>query len=225
MATETLVDAHVHVASADEHRYPRQPTGAGSTWWRTPNGGEELRGAMDAVGVDRAVVVQAVGVYGYDCRYAAHVAEAGGDRLAFVGAVDMAGADIGAAIDRLDAETGLDGLRLFGVGGAGAGWLADGTGHLVWTIAAERGWVLVPTIFSDGLPALRALMEAEPSVVVALDHCGFPDLGGPGAMDDLLAMADLGSLHLKVTSHNLDTDEDPATFLQAVVGAFGAARV
>ncbi|MEZ5269504.1 MAG: hypothetical protein R2789_13395 [Microthrixaceae bacterium] len=41
--------------------------------------------------------------------------------------------------------------------------------------------MIVPTIFPAGLVALRALMEEHPEVTVALDHCAFPDLGGPGA--------------------------------------------
>ena len=225
MATELLVDAHVHVASADETRYPRQPTGAGSDWWRRPSGVEQLAENLDAAGVDRAVVVQAVGVYGYDCRYAAEVVAAGNDRLALVGAVDMADPDIESAFAQLHACGHLAGLRLFGVGAADAHWLTNGTGRRVWRLAAETGCVLVPTIFSDGLPALRALMDQEPGVVVALDHCAFPDLGGPGAMADLLGLADLESLHLKVTSHNLDDGNDPAVFLEALVEAFGPTRL
>ncbi|MEZ5269505.1 MAG: hypothetical protein R2789_13400 [Microthrixaceae bacterium] len=93
MATEILVDSHVHVAGTDEVRYPRNPTGAGSDWWRRECGVENLRQEMDSVGVQRAVVVQAVGVYGYDCTYAAEVVAADPERLSLVVAIDMAGPD------------------------------------------------------------------------------------------------------------------------------------
>lgn len=223
-AAAMIVDSHVHVASSDEERYPRDPTGAGSTWWHHAGGVEELVQNLDASDVDRAVVVQAVGVYGYDCRYAADVT-AGSDRLAFVGAIDMAGPDVGASFERLNGTAELAGLRLFGVSAAGVGWLTNGAGATVWSLASRTGCVLVPTIFGDALPALRQLMEQYPEVDVALDHSAFPDLGGPDAMAQLLALADLTRLHLKVTSHNLDTDEDPAVFLDALVDAFGPTRV
>ena len=206
-------------------RYPRQPTGAGTAWWRNGGDAAELVATLDASGVARAVVVQAVGVYGYDCRYARDVAVQGGDRFAFVGAVDMAGPDVVGAFADLGQTTTLAGLRVFGVGGADAAWLTNGKGRDVWRFAAETGCVLVPTIFTDGLPALRSLIEAQPEVAVAVDHCAFPDLGGPGAFADLLRLAALPALHLKVTSHNLDTGADPAAFLEPLVDAFGVDRL
>lgn len=225
MATELLVDAHVHVASADEVRHPRNPTGAGSDWWRHESGVEQLVANLDAAGVDRAVVVQAVGAYGYDCTYAAEVVAASGGRLALVGAVDMSCPDAPAAIATLRATTPLAGVRLFGVGASGSEWLTNGTGAAVWQVAFEEGLVVVPTIFPDRLGDLRTLVEQRPEVLVALDHCAFPDFGGPDAIDDLAAMADLPALHLKVTSHNLDDGNDPATFVEPLAGAFGAERL
>lgn len=221
---ETLVDAHVHIASSDEQRYPRQPSGLGSTWWQHASGAEELLGDLDACGVGRAVVVQAVGVYGYDCRYAADVAS-GNDRLAFVGAVDLAGPDPAADFERLRRSTELSGLRLFAVGAAGTGWLTDGTGARLWELASHSGCVLVPTVFPDALGALRQIMERYPEVDVAVDHSAFVHPGAPEGMGQLLSLAELPRLHLKVTSHNLDTDEDPASFLDTLVSAFGAKRV
>ncbi len=225
MATEGLVDAHVHVASSDVERYPRHPTGVGTAWWRNGGDAAELVATLDASGVSRAVVVQAVGVYGYDCRYAGDVVAEGGDRFAFVGAVDMAGPDVVGAVADLGRNSALAGLRVFGVGEADAAWLSNGKGRNVWGYAAETGCVLVPTIFTEGLAALGSLIEAQPEVTVALDHCAFPDLGGPGALADLLRLAELPALHLKVTSHNLDSGADPAAFLEPLVEAFGSDRL
>ncbi len=225
MATDHVIDAHVHVASTDETAYPRTLTPAGSDWWRTRCGVDELTAELDAAGVDRAVVVQAVGVYGYDCTYAADAVAASDGRLALVGAIDMAGTDAVADLRALVAATPLTGVRLFGVSAAGAGWLTNGVGAAVWEVAGDNGLVVVPTIFPDGLPGLRSVIEAHPDVTVALDHCAFPDFGGEDAMADLAAMADLPALHLKVTSHNLDHDADPATFVDTLAAAFGANRL
>lgn len=225
MATDLLVDAHVHVASADETAYPRHPTGAGSDWWLQPTGVEELTQNMDAVGMDRAVVVQAVGAYGYDCAYAAAAVAASGGRLALVGAIDMTSPDVEAEIVTLLGNAPLAGVRLFGVGASGADWLTNGSGEAAWRVADDEGLVLVPTIFPDRLGALRALMEKRPKVVVALDHCAFPDFGGPDAMDNLTAMAELPTLHLKVTSHNLDDGNDPSILVETLAAAFGPGRL
>lgn len=217
-----IVDAHVHVVSADEQRYPRRPDGAG-TWWEYAYDVDALLADMDDADVGGAVVVQAVSPYGHDCRMAVD-AVAGHDRLAFVGSVDMGSPDAVASLESLRAVSALTGLRLFGVGD-GAPWLGDGSAGAVWESAAGTGCVLVPTLFPDALPALRRVVEAHPSVPVALDHCAFPDFGGPGAMDRLCALAELPAVHLKVSSHNLDHSDDAAAFVETVVGAFGASRV
>ena len=224
MAPDEVVDAHVHVASSDEARYPRRPNGLGSEWWRDAVGVEDLLAGMDECGVDRAVVVQAVGVYGYDCSYAADVT-GNRDRLAFVAAVDMTGSDPVGDLERLAETTDLVGLRLFGVGAGGVGWLADGTAASVWERAAELPCVLVPTIFPDALQLLRGVVERHPEVEVALDHSAFVDPGQPDSLAALRSMAEFPGVHLKVTSHNLDTDGDPAMFLEGLLGTFGAERL
>ena len=181
--------------------------------------------ALDSADVDHAVVVQAVGVYGYDCRCAAATVDESNGRFAFVGAVDMDGDDPAAALGQLAATTPLAGVRTFGVGAAGTAWLEDGRGDALWEAAAELHTVVVPTLFTDRLPQLRALIERHPTATVALDHCAFPDLAPPERRDDLLGLADLPALHLKVTSHNLHSADDPAELLDRLAGAFGVGRL
>ncbi|MEZ5168591.1 MAG: amidohydrolase family protein [Acidimicrobiales bacterium] len=222
-----IVDAHVHLVSADGARYPRRPGGDG-TWWERAYEVDDLERDLRAGEVAGAVVVQAVSPYGHDCRMAAD-AVAGQERLALVASVDMAAPDPVASFERLRATTALAGLRLFGVAD-GAQWLIDGSAEAVWEAAAGTGCVLVPTLFPDALPALRRVVEAHPAVPVALDHCAFPDFGGLDAIDRLCALADLPAVHLKVTSHNLDSHApaapgDPSGFVDTLIAAFGASRV
>ena len=49
-------------------RFPTHPTGVASDWWRHGGDVDELIGELDGAGVERCVVVQAVGAYGHDCR-------------------------------------------------------------------------------------------------------------------------------------------------------------
>ncbi len=219
-----IVDAHVHVACPDAARYPRNLTGVGSEWWRAGGGPDALEAVLDAHGVARAVVVQAVGLYGYDCRCAADVVAGRPDRFALVVAVDMHGPDPAAALSDL-LPLAPAGVRVFGVAGDSTAWLTDGRAAAVWDAAAEAGVTVVPTLYARDLHHLRALVDARPAVPVALDHCGFPDLGGPGAEDELLSLRDLPPLHVKVTSHNLEAADDPAAFVERLVAAFGPDRV
>lgn len=231
-----IVDSHTHVVSSDTDRYPIAPRpGPGRSWW---TGGDHsaraLVAAMDAAGVHRAVVVQAVGPYGYDCRYAVDAVGAFPERLALVGAVDMAGANPAAAVAELAAVAPLRGVRVFGVDGAPPAWLTDGRAAAVWAAAAELDCTIVATLFMPDLPALRPLVEASPGVPVAVDHAGFPDLAaGPSeaALAPLLGLADLDPVTVKVSSHVLlearavGDPGDPADLVDRLAGAFGPTRL
>ena len=219
-----IVDTHVHVACLDTDRYPRSPRGVGSDWWRSGHDAASLVAALDAAGVARAVVVQAVGPYGYDNRCAVNAVAAHPDRLSLVVAVDPESADPAADLGRLARDAPLAGVRLFGVGGDEPAWLTDGRGGAVWDAAGALGITVVPVVFPRHLGAVRALAEPRPSVVVALDHAGFPDhpldAGAP-----VLGLADLPAVHLKVSSHLLLEAADPAAELRQLVAAFGADRL
>ena len=94
----------------------------------------------------------------------------------------------------------------------------------MWDAAGALGITVVPVVFPRHLGAVRALAEPRPSVVVALDHAGFPDhpldAGAP-----VLGLADLPAVHLKVSSHLLLEAADPAAELRQLVAAFGADRL
>ncbi len=219
-----IVDTHVHVACADTPRYPRSPRGVGSDWWRSGHDVDALVGALDAAEVDRAVVVQAVGPYGYDCRCAVDAVAAHPDRCALVVAVDPDSPDPAAELEALARQAPVAGVRLFCIGEDEPAWLTDGRGGAVWDAAGALGITVVPVVFPRHLAVVRDLAAARPSVVVALDHAGFPDL--PLASNaPVLGLADLPAMHLKVSSHLLMTAADPGGLLSRFVAAFGAGRL
>lgn len=183
---------------------------------------------MDGAGVDAAVVVQAIGAYGYDCSYAIDAVAVAPDRLALVVAVDMAGDDPPAVLGRLTEHAPVRAVRVFGVGSADPAWLTNGRGMALWEAARDLGVGTVPTLWGRDLPALRPLIETFPDVAVAIDHCGFPELGdGPpfGDLANLLALADLPAVHLKLSTHVLEPVADPADLVDVLAGAFGATRM
>lgn len=228
-----IVDTHTHVACGADERFPTTPTGVASEWWRSGGTIDELVGELDSNGVDRAVVVQAIGAYGHDCRCAADSVAADASRLAFVASVDMTGSDPAAAMATLlaDPPSGvrIAGVRLFGVGGVDTSWLTDGRGTAIWDLAADTGTVLVPVLFADRFIELLALCEARPEVRVAVDHCGFIDMIEGGGEASLRLLADAPSIHLKVTSYVLEAAErdegDAGPFMERLAADFGVDRL
>jgi predicted TIM-barrel fold metal-dependent hydrolase len=229
--TAEVVDAHTHVACGDDPRFPFRPTGVGSGWASEGGSAHALLGEMDAGGVARAVVVQAVGVYGYDARCAARAVAEHPARFAFVAAVDLASPD--PARDLVAAVAGAEvrpvAVRLFGVGVDGAAALHDARATEIWRAAAELSVGLVTCTFAADLDAVAVAAEAEPGVAVAVDHCGFPDRDGADGWAALDRLAAVASVSLKVTSYVLEAaerdDGDPAAAVERLGSAFGADRL
>lgn len=231
-----VVDTHVHVASDDRSRFPLRPTGVGRQWWGGPGrDAAALLAEMDNAGVDRAVLVQPVGAYGYDNTYVLDAVATSSERLCAVPALDMddpATDDRGVAtgIRRLAEHPGVVGVRLFAVA-PGSSWAeAPKRAQSAFSAAADAGVVLVLTVFAQHIGSLGPVLHDFPEVTVALDHCGFPELTGarlrPGS--PLLGLRDAPSVVLKVTSHLLmaaSAGGDPAELVSELVGSFGADRL
>ncbi len=177
----------------------------------------------------RAVLVQPLGAYGFDNRYAADSAERMPERFVGVCCVDPNGTDPLAELTHWIRTRGMRGVRLFALS-RGSSWLAEPRTFRLWERAAELGAHVVVTIFAHQLPELRAVCERFPDVQVSLDHCGFPELAQEPWSEaaSLFALAELPNLHCKLTTHVLDRaarQGDPRSFGRALVGHFGARRV
>jgi predicted TIM-barrel fold metal-dependent hydrolase len=224
------VDTHAHVVADDLAAYPLSPRDISGPWYReAPCSAEKLLALMDEAGVARAVLVQPLGAYSYDNRYAADSAAKHPDRFTSVCAIDPLGADPLGEVERWVGGRGMQGVRLFALS-RDASWLADPRLFPVWERAAALGAFLVVTVFAHQLGELRALLARFPEVPVWLDHCGFPALERepwPEAAP-LLALAEFPKLGLKVTTHVLDRAArggEPCRFVRALVERFGTRRV
>src|SRR4051812_30616072 len=202
----SVIDAHLHVVSADTDRYPRQPGGFGRDWWtgRSVDVGQIGRD-LDATGVDRGVIVQAVGPYRNDNTYARAAVATNPSRFALVAAIDAGGADPGTELAAVVDAGPVAAVRVFAAAGD-ATWLDDERGHAIWEVASRTGTPLVAALFPDHLDALASLVDARPDVPVALPPLPSPALpGGPPypSAAPLLALAELPAVHLKVTTISL----------------------
>jgi predicted TIM-barrel fold metal-dependent hydrolase len=225
-----IVDTHVHVVARDETRFPLRPSGIGSQWFREhPIDAGEYLTIATAAGVERAVLVQAHGAYGSDNAYVLDALTVAPDRFVGVVIVDPADPDAPAHLRALAAVPGCQGVRLFGIGPEPPAWFDGDAGVALWDVAVELDLRMVATLLTPELPRLATMLTRHPGVPVVLDHCGFPDLqGGPpfAGAASLLALADHPGLHLKVTSHVLESaDAHAAAFVELLVDRFGAERL
>lgn len=221
-----IIDSHVHVVSPDHERYPLQPRDLSGTWYLdAPCSAPGLARQMAAAGVDRAILVQGVGAYSYDNRYAADSARDDPEHFTSACCIDLRAPDAVAGLDHWAVECGMRGVRLFSIRDDDPD-LDDPVAFPVWERAAELGLHVIATIQGERLPQLRRMLERYPAIPVSLDHCAFPD---PDEPDELLGLADYENLALKVTTHVLDDGAEhhgtPTQIANTLVDHFGAERI
>ena len=154
---------------------------------------------MDETGVDRALLVQAMGAYSDDNSYIADAARAHADRCAAVCIVDVGQHD---AVERC--PTGCTSGPFAGCGclpshaRSPPGWTTAGL--RVWEAAGRLEIPVVVTVLASQLGKLQNALRHFPEIPVALDHCGFPDLRGGAPFANatgLFALGDAGNLRLR----------------------------
>ncbi len=226
---EPLVDTHTHIVSPDHARYPLSPRELSGTWYLdAPTSAEELASAMDESGVDRAILVQAVGAYSYDNRYAADAARADPDRFVAACCIDAAAEGATQTLDYWIRDRGMSGVRLFALSREGPSWLVDERTFPLWHRANELGAHVIVTILPHQIDELETVLARFPETPVSLDHCAFA-LAQTDSAERLFQLSDRSNLHLKVTTHVLDdavAREGSATHLvRRLVDAFGPDRI
>jgi L-fuconolactonase len=203
--TLPVVDTHTHVVAADRDRYPlHQPAQPlGSDWTeRHPVDAEHLLATLDAAGVHGAVLVQPVGTYGFDNSYVADAPAVAPGRLVGVSVIDMEDDARVEALTYWSVERGVSATRLFNVPPADPPWLATAASGEVLARASELGVRVSLCALPTDLPVLGGLLDQAGTLPVALDHCGFADIGDPATetMAALVALGTHANLRLKVTT-------------------------
>ena len=104
-----IIDSQVHAYAANT---PERPWDTVPNWPKHVTG-DEMVAAMDAVGVDGAILVSAFSMYRYDASYAVEVQGAHGNRLALVKPVDPDDPAVVDTIARWRTQPGAVGIRIF----------------------------------------------------------------------------------------------------------------
>ena len=221
-----LVDSHTHVVSADRDAFPLSPAALPGSWYlEAPCSAEDLLREMDATGIDRAVLVQPMGAYSFDNRYAAAGAAAHPGRFVTACCVDPYGESPAETLGRWLDHPNVGGVRFFALSRERS-WLSDPDTFVLWEQAAASGAHIVLTVFENQTDEVASLLERFPDAAVSLDHCGFCDVARP---EPLLTLARFENLHLKVTTNVIDSatagEGTARRFVKRLVDAFGAERL
>ena len=164
--TGLIIDAQVH---AYERDHPGRP------WAAVLHGppevtGDDMVAAMDAVGVDAAILVSPWTMYRFDASYAIEVREAHPSRFALVKPIDPRSDDITATIDAWAEQPGAVGTRIMMTKGVPTDVEDPGINEIV---AATGAAGLALNLLCWGrLDQASALAARHPDTQIVIDHLG-----------------------------------------------------
>src|SRR5438045_1984107 len=160
------VDSQVH---AYEHNHPGRP------WLGTLVGPAEVTGdhmvaAMDAVGVDGAVLVSPFSMYGYDASYALEVYTAHPGRFGVVKPVDPNDPGVAETIAEWAATKGTIGIRIMMRDTVSTDPADPGLNRAL--AAAARHSLPVNMMTTGRLEQAKELAARNPNTQLVIDHLG-----------------------------------------------------
>ena len=200
MANRTpVIDSQVH---AYERNSPERP------WHGTLEGPDEVTGddmvaAMDAVGVDGALLVSPYSMYRYDASYALEVYAKHPGRFGLIRPFD---AESEATADEMADWTGRPGVVGARIMLTYGEFDADHPGLGRILIAGGRAGVPVNIMASGQLPLVRELARRHPDTQVVVDHVGLAQPFQPPAppepfadLANVLSLAELDNVAIKIS--------------------------
>jgi predicted TIM-barrel fold metal-dependent hydrolase len=224
------IDAQVH---AYERNHPGRP------WVDVLAGppevtGDQMVAAMDAVGVDGAILVSPFSLYRYDASYAVAVHEKHPDRFALVKPVDPTDPAVAETVAAWAATPGAVGVRIMLNRGVSSDPADPGLNHAL--AAAARHGLPVNLLASGRLDQARALAARHPDTQLVIDHLGLQQPFEPpppprpfAELPKVLALAELPNIAIKITgactlSHEPFPYRDIWEPVGRIIDAFGLDR-
>ena len=221
-----IVDSHVHVVSGDRARYRVLPDAP--DWPVTEV--ESLVADMDALGIDRALLVQTFFTYGTDNRYMIDAAARFPGRFQTVCVIDQMAPNAPEVLTELVTKHGVAGLRLMPKGHA-EGVLWHEQTFPLWQRAGELGIPITVAAELPHLPGMPAIVERFPQVKVALEHMWALELDPPGfdSIQPIFALAPFPNVYLKLCPNNSHAIRAAKTtaraFFDPLIERFGIERM
>jgi predicted TIM-barrel fold metal-dependent hydrolase len=229
-ASLTMIDAQVH---AYERNHPGRPW-AGTLVGPAEMTGDEMVAAMDAVGVDGAVLVSPFSMYRYDASYVLEVEAKHPDRFCLVKPVDPNDPAVADIIADWKAKKGTAGVRILMRDNVSADPADPGINRVL--AAAAKDSMAVNLLCSGRLEQAGQLAARNPNTRLVIDHLGLqqplepPPPAQPWAeLPKVLALAAYPNIAIKITgactlSHEPFPYQDIWDPLGRIFDAFGFDR-
>ncbi len=230
MATPTpTIDSQVH---AYERNRPERPW-IGSLQGPDEVTGDDMVAAMDAVGVDGALLVSPFSMYRYDASYALEVYAKHPGRFGLIRPFDPQSEAIADEMADWAGTPGVVGARIM------LTYLefeADDPGLNQILAAGAQAGIPVNVMCSGKLPLFRELARRHPNTRMVIDHVGLPQPFEPPAppepfagLADVVALAEFDNVAIKISgactlSHQPFPYPDIWEPLSQVFQAFGLER-
>ena len=195
-----IIDAQVH---AYEHDHPGRP------WAAVLHGpasvtGDAMIAAMDAVGVDAAILVSVFTMYRFDSSYAEQVYRAHPTRFRLIKPVDPTDLSVNETIDQWVKTPGTVAIRIMLNRGVSEDAADPGINRVL--AAAARHNIPVNLLCWGRLDQVKQLAARNPDTRIVVDHLGLeqpyepPPLAQPfGEIEKVLALAQHPNVVIKIT--------------------------
>ena len=195
-----IIDAQVH---AYEHDHPGRP------WAAVLHGpasvtGDAMVAAMDAVGVDAAILVSVFTMYRFDSSYAEQVYRAHPTRFRLIKPVDPTDPGVNETIDQWVETPGTVAIRIMLNRGVSEDAADPGINRVL--AAAARHNIPVNLLCWGRLDQVKQLAARNPDTRIVVDHLGLeqpyepPPLAQPfGEIEKVLALAQHPNVVIKIT--------------------------
>jgi predicted TIM-barrel fold metal-dependent hydrolase len=200
MAAMPIIDVQVH---AYEHNHPARPW-AGHLQGPASVTGAEMVAAMDAVGVDGALLVSPFSLYRYDASYALEVHAAHHGRFALIKPVDTTDPDVADTIAEWAATKGTVGIRIMLNATLSSDPADPGINRAL--TAAARHSLPVNLLCWGRLEQAAQLATRNPETVLVIDHLGLQQPFEPPApaepwadLPKVLALAAHANVKIKIS--------------------------
>ena len=165
--------------------------------------GDDMVAAMDAVGVDGALLVSPFALYRYDASYALQVYAKHPGRFGLIKPFDPQSEAVADEIAEWTGTPGVVGVRVML---AAQPFEADDPGLNRMLAAGAQAGVPVNVMCSGKLPILRELARRHPETQIVVDHVGlaqpFDPPAPPGPFADLpnvLSLAECDNVAIKIS--------------------------
>ena len=228
--TADYIDAHVHVWTPDEARFPRDPCYSEPPAVPASFTPERMLDIARPLGVKRIVLIQ-MSFYGTDNSYMLDAMKRHPSVFSGVAVVNYDSASLGGEMTRL-ASLGVRGFRI-DRGNRSSGWLETGNMLEMWRLAAEKKLAICPLIDPRSFPALDRMCTKFPNTTVVIDHMARIGIDGVVLDEDVTALCNLARhprIYVKISAfYALGKKEYPYTdlipLIHALYDAYGPQRL